>query len=178
MSVSVYPRLGEWLRAQNLTVAELERRIEQRFGLSVDPKTLYRLTAPEAVQRADLEVAGAAAAVLGVGLADLFTVQAVPVDQADVEDLPASPEISRRIASLFAQQARGELSRQEQAELERLVTGYGRQLHERRVRQVAHARGISMDQAAEQVEHALADAGDGMMSAFHGQHQREGNIDR
>ena len=75
MAVAVYPRLSELLRARNLSVAELERQIKRRFGLSVDPKTLYRLTYAEPVQRADLEIAGAAAAVLGVGLDDLFEVR-------------------------------------------------------------------------------------------------------
>src|SRR4051794_35567077 len=40
MSVAVYPRLNQLLRAKNLTVAELERQIKQRFGVAVDPKTL------------------------------------------------------------------------------------------------------------------------------------------
>src|SRR5918911_4085264 len=43
MSVVVYPQLGTLLHAHGLSVAELERRIEQCFGLAVDPKTLYRL---------------------------------------------------------------------------------------------------------------------------------------
>jgi hypothetical protein len=64
MGVVFFARLGDWPRARNLSVAELERRIEHRFGLSVDPKTLYRLAATEAVRRADLEIAGAAASVL------------------------------------------------------------------------------------------------------------------
>ena len=66
MGVAVYPRLSELLRANQLTVAELERQIEQRFGLEVDPKTLYRLSHTDPVQRADLQIAGAAAAILGV----------------------------------------------------------------------------------------------------------------
>jgi hypothetical protein len=79
MGIAVYPRLHEILRARHLSVAELERQMELRFGLRVDAKTLYRLTHTAPIQRADLKVAGAAAAVLGVSLSDLFDVQAVPV---------------------------------------------------------------------------------------------------
>ena len=64
MSVAVYPRLSALLRAANLTVAELERRIEQRFGLRVDPKTLYRLAHSEPIQRADLGLEAPAGATL------------------------------------------------------------------------------------------------------------------
>jgi transposase len=159
MSVAVYPRLSELLRAKNLSVAELERQIEQRFGLSVDPKTLYRLTYAEPVQRADLQIAGAAAAVLGVELGDLFQIEAVPVelsDEAQIRDL--GPEESQRLADLFAQQARGTLPDAEQAELEALVAEYGQRLHERRLREIARRRGISVDQARREVATQLDEA--------------------
>src|SRR6266542_4409937 len=78
MGIAVYPRLNELLRAHDLSVAELERRIERRFGLQVDPKTLYRLTHTDPIQRADLEIAGAVAEILGVGLDDIFDVQVTP----------------------------------------------------------------------------------------------------
>ena len=42
MPVTVYPRLGDVLRGQNLTVAELERQIEQRYGVQVDRKSCRR----------------------------------------------------------------------------------------------------------------------------------------
>ena len=57
MSVVVYPRLAELLKERNLTVAELERQIKERFGLAVNPKTLYRLTQAAPVQRAEQEIA-------------------------------------------------------------------------------------------------------------------------
>ena len=133
------------LRAHDLSVAELKRRIEQRFGLRVDPKTLYRLASAEPVQRADLEIAGAAAAVLGVELGELFDVRAVPVD--DQETIELDPAQSRRLADLFDRQAAGALSAQEQAQLEALVGEYGRRLHERRIRELARQHGISVEQA-------------------------------
>ena len=161
MSVAVYPRLGELLHSRKLTVAELERQIEQRFGLSVDPKTLYRLTSTKPVQRADLEIAGAAAAVLGVGLGDLFEVRAIPVynhEEADATVL--DPDNCRRLAEIFDRQAREILSDAEQAELDALVADYGRRLHERRLRELAQQRGIPIEQArreaAAKLDQALA----------------------
>jgi hypothetical protein len=160
MAVAVYPRLSELLRARNLSVAELERQIERRFGLSVDPKTLYRLTYAEPVQRADLEIAGAAAAVLGVGLDDLFEVRATPVDEVAEARRDLGPQESRRLAELFDRQSQGALSTAEQAELEALVAEYGRRLHERRIQELAERRGIPVErarhEAATQLEEALA----------------------
>jgi hypothetical protein len=160
MSVAVYPRLSELLRSRQLTVAELERQIKQRFGIRVDAKTLYRLAHAEPVQRADLEIAGAAAAVLGVGLGDLFEVQAIPVDQSlsgDAEDL--SPEQSQRLAWLFDRSSRGELTPVEREEMEALVAEFGRLLHERQVRELASQRHVSVEEARrtanEQLDGAL-----------------------
>lgn len=161
MGVAVYPRLSELLRAKELTVAELERQIEARYGLPVDPKTLYRLASAQPIQRADLEIAGAVAAILGVGLGDLFDVHAVPVgshDEGGATEL--TPDESGRLAELFDRQARGTLSRTEQDELEALVSTFGQRLHERRLRELARQRGIPLDEArreaADQFDEALA----------------------
>ncbi len=126
MSVVVYPRLGTLLRKRDLTVQDLRRRIEAQIGLVADPKTLYRLTRSAAIRRADLEVAGAAAAVLGVALGDLFDVCVSPS-----ADAPASrgeqeqARRSERLAALFAAQAAGTLSPEGWRELERLLAEYG-----------------------------------------------------
>ena len=155
MGVVVFPRLGEWLRARNLSVAELERRIERRFGLAVDPKTLYRLAAPEAVQRADLEIAGAAASVLGIGLDDLFAVEAVPADEAEGGGPVLGRAAARRLAELFDRQARTGLSQPEQTELDALVADYGRRLHERRLRELARRRGVPLARARRKAQAEL-----------------------
>jgi hypothetical protein len=159
MSVVVYPRLAELLKEKNLTVAELERQIEERFGLSVNIKTLYRLTQHAAVQRADLEIAGAAAAILGVGLDDLFTIEARPSTEDNEADLPVlGPEESRRMTALMERQAQRLLTEEEWAELETLVATYGRLLHERRVREVAHKQGRPLEQVRREMEQSLARA--------------------
>ncbi|HEY7067077.1 MAG TPA: helix-turn-helix transcriptional regulator [Chloroflexota bacterium] len=158
MGVAVYPRLNELLRAKNLTVAELERQIEQQFGVQVDPKTLYRLTYPERVQRADLEIAGAAAAVLGVSLGDLFDVQAIPVRDATGSGNELTSAESQRLAELFERQARQALPPVDREELEGLVAEYGRRLHERLLGELAQQRGIPLEQARSESQAQLDEA--------------------
>jgi transcriptional regulator with XRE-family HTH domain len=160
MGIAVYPRLGELLQERRLTVADLGRRIEERFGLSVDPKTLYRLTHADPVQRADLEVAGATAAILGVGLDALFSIEATPIGE-EVHDPTSSyltPEQSQRLSELFDRQARGDLAADDQAELDRLVAAYGRRLHERQVRDYAARQGLSVEQARREIASRFEEA--------------------
>ena len=161
MSVVVYPRLAELLRERNLTVAELERQLKERFGLAVNPKTLYRLTQAAPIQRADLEIAGATATILGVGLDDLFAVEARSADDNGEADLRIlGPADSQRMAALVDRQAHGLLRDEEWAELEKLVATYGRLLHERRVREVARKRGQPVEQVRREMEESLAQAVD------------------
>lgn len=155
MGIAVYPRLGQLLEANRMTVAELERQIESRFGMSVDSKTLYRLTHADAVQRADLEIAGAAAAVLGVGLDDVFDVRVVRVDSNESAPTGAlgdlAPEQSRRLSELFDRQSRGELTEDERREMEGLVKEWGSRQHEYRLRHIAALRGVTVEEARAQI---------------------------
>lgn len=77
MGVMVYSRLGDVLRARNLTVDDLRRQIATRFNLAVDTRTLDRMTRDEQARRPDLEIAAAAAA-LDLGLDDVFLVDTLP----------------------------------------------------------------------------------------------------
>lgn len=156
VSVAVYPRLGDLLRARNLTIAQLEQQIEQRFGIAVDRVVLERLADSTPVQQADLEVAGAAAGILGVGLNDLFEVALTPV--ADDEPRTLSSEQSRRLAELLDWQDERTLSSAEQVELDALVAEHGRQLREHFLRQIARQRGITVDQARGESDASLRQA--------------------
>jgi hypothetical protein len=159
VGIAIYPRLDALLRARDLSVAELERRIEQRFGLRVDPKTLYRLTHADPIQRADLEIAGAAATVLGVGLDDLFEIQASAVDEVESDpQFDLTPQESRRMSDLLYKQQLTGLSPDEKDELDQLVSEYGRRLHERRLRQIAQKRGVSVEQTREDLARELDEA--------------------
>ncbi len=159
MSVAVYPRLAQLLEDKHLTVAELGRQMEERYGISANAKTLYRLAQAAPVQRADLEIAGAAAAILGVGLDDLFTVEAVSVaDEQGTESSVLGLVDSRRMTALVDQQAHRLLTDEEWAELRELVATYGRLLHERRLRERARRRGVSLDRERRETEERLARA--------------------
>lgn len=158
MSIVVYPRLAELLKERDLTVAELERQIKERFGLTVNVKTLYRLAQTAPVQRADLEIAGAAASILGVGLDDLFTVDARSNDDSEADLQLLGPAANRRMAALVDRQAHGLLTDEEWSELEQLVATYGHVLHERRVREVARKQGRPLEQVRHEMEESLAQA--------------------
>lgn len=158
MSVAVYPRLGELLRARNLTVAELRWLIEQRFGIEVDLGAIERLAEPRPVDKADLEVAGAAAGILGVGLSELFDVILVPAPHAEALPSILSSEQGRRLAELADRQSSEQLSEVERAELRNLLTEHGRALHEHLLAEIAERRGMTVEQARRDADAALDEA--------------------
>ena len=129
MSVMVYSRLGDVLRNQGLTVGEVQQRTAARFGLAVDVRALDHLTQANRVRRPNLEIATAAAAVLGVGLDDIFVVQTtragtdgVGLERArDEEEDVLDPDQSRRLDDLFDAQDWRPLTSDERAELRALV---------------------------------------------------------
>jgi hypothetical protein len=156
VGVAVYPRLGELLRSSNLTVDELERQIEEHYGLPVDSESLRRLADGDPIQRADLEIAGAAAAILGVGLGELFTVEAALV--LAPEEPVLDPEQSRRLADLLDEQDRRALSAAEQREVDALVAENNRRLHERALPKIAAEWGVSVEQARQRLRAELDEA--------------------
>ena len=159
MAVTVYSRLSELLLDRNLTVADLERQIGERFGIEVDRRTLQRLTYAEPLERVDLSLAAAAVVVLGVGLGELFELEVaapVGIEGAEMGDL--GPDQSRLLAALLDRRARQGLSTVEQGELEGLVEEYGRRLHERLLHDRAGGRGRSVESAREQAAAALSRA--------------------
>lgn len=153
MGVMVYSRLGDVLRQRNLTVDDLQRQIAARFGLAVDTRTLDRMTRDERVRRPDLEIAAAAAAVLGVGLDDVFTVETMPagdlisapVEVAEADDVLA-PKQSQRLSDLFDLREQRPLTGDEQAELDALVGAWSRAVSEREFRELARRRGVPVEQ--------------------------------
>jgi len=160
MNVMVYSRLGDLLRARNLTVNDLQRQIAARFGRTVDARTLDRLARAERVRRPDLELAATAAEALDVSLNDVFAVETGPADAlADEEDI-LDPAQSRRLQKLFDLQDRRALDEDEQAEMRALVADYGRRVHEQGVRRIAEQRHLPLEQAraeiAEDFEQRLA----------------------
>jgi hypothetical protein len=156
MSVAVYSRLGELLKARNLTVAELGDRITSRYGLVVDAESLRAWVRDAPVQQADLELAGAAAAVLDLSLADLFDVNAIP-DLPEEESLLGEADDERLSELLELQQSR-ELSDDEATELKALVAEWSRQVRDRWLKVRATIQGISVEQARRELEANVAEA--------------------
>ena len=159
MSVTVYPQLAALLEQRRLSAAELERQIKARFGVAVNAKSFYRLTQPAPVQRADLEIAGATASILGVGIDDLFRIETSFTEDEGQASILGVDE-SRRLAALMERQDKGLLESAELAELDALISLYGRTLHDRRMHLLAQQRGISGEQverkAAAELERARA----------------------
>ena len=62
------------------------------------------------------------------------------------------PEASRRLVELLERQARDGLSSDERRELAALMDDYGSRLHERRVREYAAQRGLTVEQSRHQLE--------------------------
>jgi hypothetical protein len=159
VAVTVYSRLSELLLDKNLTVADLERQISERFEIDVDRRALQRLTYAEPVERVDLSLVGAAAVVLGVGLSGLFELEVGPAggsEGAEIGDL--GPDQSRQLAALLDRRARQGLSNAEQSELEGLVEEYGRRLHERLLYDRVGGRGRPVEGAREQAASELSQA--------------------
>ena len=159
MTVAVYPRLDELLRERNLTIADLKRQIHERYGLELDSRTLDRLARPEPVQRTDLTIAGAAAMVLGVGLGDLFFVEAIPVAVGPPpEDDYLDEDQTQRMGALLDLQDQRPLGEHEQRELDALVDEYGRRFTEHHLRKYAEAEGIPLERARREADERIASA--------------------
>jgi len=157
MSVIVYSRLGDLLRVRNMTVGDLRRLIADRFGLHVNARTLDRLTHADRVRRPDLELAAAAAAILDVGLDDVFVVETVPVNDAGPSSVSdsahdvLSPHENRRLQELFTHQGYRPLTDEEHAEMDALVADYGRRSYAQGVREIAVQRGVPVGQVRDEL---------------------------
>jgi len=163
MSVAVYSRLGDLLRARGLDVEDLRRRIVADTGLEVNARTLASLVGDKRVMRPDIEVAGATATALGVPLDDIFDVRVVP-DAVETngegdgtgagEWDPLDPERSRRLDDLRALRDERDLDNEESAELQSLVDEAGHAIIERGIQEIAHARGLSTDRVRGEIMEA------------------------
>jgi hypothetical protein len=159
MGVVVYPRLAALLEQRHLTITDLVDRIHEQYGLTVDPTSLDQLTQTAPVQRADLQVAGATAAVLGVKLDDLFMVAALPANGTDDATWDVlEPAENRRLRELFDRKLDGVITYEEWAELDALVAKHGLLQHERSMAARARQRGVPVETIRQETESQLAKA--------------------
>jgi len=160
MSVAVYSRLGDLLRARGLDVEDLRRRIVADTGLEVNARALTTLVGDKRVMRPDIEIAGATAATLGVPLDDIFDVRVVPdaveangegngTDAGEWD--PLGPERSRRLDDLRALRDERDLDDEESAELRALLDASNRAVIERGIQEIAQAQGIPADRVRAEI---------------------------
>ncbi len=168
MSVAVYSRLGDLLRARGLGVEDLRRRIVADTGLEVNTRALDVLAGDGRVRRPDIEVAGAAATALAVGLNDIFDIHVTSdsnvVDSQNGhggdETGPSEwnsldMEESRRLDNLRALRDERDLDEEESAELQSLVDATNRAVIERGIQEIAQAQGIPADRVRAEIMAAV-----------------------
>lgn len=168
MSVAVYSRLGGLLRARGLDAEDLRSRIVADTGLEVTTRVLDALADDGRVQRPDIEVAGAVATALSVGLDDLFDVRVIPDEDGTADHGgdnngtdagewdPLDPEQSRRLDELRALRDERDLDQDESAELQSLIDEVGRAIIEHGILEIARTRGEPADRVRAEIMEASA----------------------
>jgi hypothetical protein len=121
VGIAVYPRLERLLSDLDLTLPELERLIQERLGLALDPEALAGLAQDGPLHQADLEASAAIAAVLGVSLNDRFDVQFTPARGDRHEPAWLSVAQGRRLRELLRIQSERDLTSDEDVELDTLA---------------------------------------------------------
>ncbi len=152
MSVAVYPLLGELLRDRNMTIIDLEREIRRQYGITAGREALERLTQPVPIDRADMEIAGAVAEVLDVGLDDLFDVRAVRDGQSGESGNRLRPSETRALARLFRRQEQGVTTGEEREQLGALVAKQARLVNDDWLRRIAADQGQSVEHVRTEIE--------------------------
>jgi len=111
-----YSRLKRLLSERNITVPELQKRIQQR-GMHVNLKSLYRLSREhQPLARLDLRVAGAICQVCEVPLSELITFE---TPKGTLHRLAVAKQT--RLDTLMAKHNEGQLTGGEHEELQALV---------------------------------------------------------
>ena len=103
------------LAEKNLTVADLHQILQQR-GFAVNKKSLYRLAAPQPVQKIDATIVRAVCEALEVRLEDLIQFQKPKFELKRLE-----PKSQRELDRLMDKNNEGELTKSEQARFKTLL---------------------------------------------------------
>ena len=103
------------LAEKNLTVADLHQILQQR-GFAVNKKSLYRLAAPQPVQKIDATIVRAVCEALEVRLQDLIQFQ-----KPKFELKRLGPKSQRELDRLMDKNNEGELTKSEQARFKVLL---------------------------------------------------------
>jgi hypothetical protein len=152
MSVAVYPLLGALLRDRNMTITDLEREVARQYGITAERGTLERLMQPVPIHRADMDVAGAVAKALNVGLDDLFDVRAVRDGQGVESTDYLSPSDTQALTRLFTRQDEGLITDDEQQRLDALVAKQAQLVTEQWLRQIAAAQHRTLEDVSAEID--------------------------
>jgi hypothetical protein len=155
MSVAVFGQLGHILRERNLTIADLTRQIEERYGRrSADEDILNLLAGSDQLGLMDMLAVGMVARVLNVSLDDLMFVVEIPFSPADpptrVNTLTEAE--TWRVWALLGIQQRRMLDDIEQHELQYTIDEAGRRFRELSWRQEAERRGVPFEDLRDEIE--------------------------
>ena len=116
------------LAQRNLSVLDLQKTLQKR-GVSVNVKSLYRLTDPAPLWKIDTRIVNAICQTFGLELGDL-----IQLEKPTKELKRLAPEKQQRLDALMEKNNAGQLTRAERAELTRLVDESQRiSLHNARV---------------------------------------------
>jgi DNA-binding Xre family transcriptional regulator len=114
--MQAYSRLSQLLSQQNMTIPELQKRIEHH-GIHVNLKSLYRLSkGHQPLQRLDLRVAGAICQEFEVSLSELIDFKKESNQLANL-----SIDKQQRLEELMARNNEGSLTDEQYRELQDLV---------------------------------------------------------
>ncbi|HEX3443641.1 MAG TPA: helix-turn-helix domain-containing protein [Chthoniobacterales bacterium] len=137
--------LQNLLAEKNLTVVDLHEMLRKR-GFDVNKKSLYRLTAPEPIQKLDTAIVRAVCEALEVRLQDLIQFHKPKFELKRLE-----PKPQRELDRLMDKNNEGELTKSEQARFKVLfdeaqkITLYNAKalLNQRRLRESASRQTVA-----------------------------------
>lgn len=134
MNLQCYSRLNLLLTAQDMTIPELRRKLEER-GVHTNVKSLYRLNDPLAsVEKIDAKIAGQICDLLGIDLSALFGFRE-KLDLTRINHFPVDKQ--RRLDELLSKNREGHLNEEEKRELSDLI-------EEAEALMMANARALAM----------------------------------
>jgi len=107
--------LPNLLAEKNLTVADLHQTLRKR-GFEVNKKSLYRLAAPQAIQKLDTAIIRAVCEALGVRLQDLIQFQEPKFELKHLD-----PRSQQELDRLMDKNNEGELTQRERTRFKALL---------------------------------------------------------
>lgn len=156
MSIDISPQLGSILARRQMTEDDLARQIRERFDLGADASMIARLARQDTLQNANVELAVAAARILGVSLDDLFRTadSPSPMEVFSGQLHGHSPEV---IAALLDDQTYDDESPEGGDCVDSLLAEYGRTIYDRHLRDYADEHGMTIERAREVVMRDFVD---------------------